>query len=364
MNTEAIETMEAPELLPTQIFSARSGSHAYGLATPTSDLDTRGVFVQHRDEFYGLRYVEQINNASHDVVFYELRRFLQMVSKNNPNILELLWMPEDCVLFKHPIFDLILQHRNSFLSKLCRHTFGGYAVEQIKKARGLNKKITKTFEQKRRSILDFCFVLLPDGYSTITLQQFLQERDIPQEECGLSAIPHMPNFFALFHNPLLPYRGIIDGAENTDIRLSSIPKGEKIITQIFYNKPEFSQYCREYREYWEWVERRNPHRYAENVKHGKGYDGKNLMHCHRLLDMCLEIGRGEGVNVRRPNREELLAIRRGDAEYEELIRSAEEKIAMADTLFAETQLPDKPDVEMIEEVCRAVREQYYKEAKK
>ncbi len=53
------------------LFECISGSIAYGLNTATSDTDIRGVFVLPQDEYYGLNYVDQISNASNDIVYYE-----------------------------------------------------------------------------------------------------------------------------------------------------------------------------------------------------------------------------------------------------------------------------------------------------
>ena len=46
-----------------------------------------------------------------------------------------------------------------FLNKKCELSFVNYAYAQIKKARGLEKKIVNPVEKERKSVLDFCFVL-------------------------------------------------------------------------------------------------------------------------------------------------------------------------------------------------------------
>ncbi|HEY1201012.1 MAG TPA: nucleotidyltransferase domain-containing protein [Niastella sp.] len=121
------------------LFECISGSKAYGLNTPTSDTDIKGVYYLPKAQFYGLEYIPQISTETSDEVYYELGRFVELLTKNNPNILELLASPEDCVLYRHPIMNRL--HINMFLSKLCKETFGGYALTQIKKARGYKKKI-------------------------------------------------------------------------------------------------------------------------------------------------------------------------------------------------------------------------------
>jgi predicted nucleotidyltransferase len=59
-----------------------------------------------------------VANASNDIVYYELGRFIELLLHNNPNILELLNTPADKVLYRHPIMDMICPEM--FLSKLCR----------------------------------------------------------------------------------------------------------------------------------------------------------------------------------------------------------------------------------------------------
>ena len=66
-----------------------SGSRAYGTNLPHSDTDLKGVFVLPEHQFYGLDYVSQVANETNDEVFYELRRFEELLLKNNPTVLEL-----------------------------------------------------------------------------------------------------------------------------------------------------------------------------------------------------------------------------------------------------------------------------------
>lgn len=114
------------------LFEAISGSRAYGTNLPHSDTDLKGVFVLPESQFFGLEYVPQVANDTNDEVFYELRRFVELLLKNNPTVLELLGTPPDCVVYRHPLFD---QFRpQAFLSKLCRQSFAEYAVAQIRKA--------------------------------------------------------------------------------------------------------------------------------------------------------------------------------------------------------------------------------------
>ena len=48
------------------LFECISGSRAYGLDTPQSDTDIKGVFYLPKEQFYGLRYIPQISNETSD----------------------------------------------------------------------------------------------------------------------------------------------------------------------------------------------------------------------------------------------------------------------------------------------------------
>ena len=93
------------------------GSHAYGTNIETSDTDYAGVFIQSKEDIFGFNYKEQINDDKNDTVIYEIKRFLQLLASNNPTVLELLNTPKDCIIYKDPIFDLVLENRDKFITK-------------------------------------------------------------------------------------------------------------------------------------------------------------------------------------------------------------------------------------------------------
>lgn len=336
-----------------------SGSRAYGLHTPQSDTDLKGVFLLPKRSFYGLEYTEQVNNDSNDEVYYELRRFVDLLVKNNPNILELLNTPDDCIRFRHPVMDLLKPEL--FLSKLCEQTFAGYAQSQVKKAKGLNKKIVNPVSKERKSILDFCHVIHQQG--TVSLKHWLSNQGFSQHECGLVNIPHMRDMYAVFHNSQLSntyLRGIISGDAANDLSLSSVEKGLEPKAFMSFNKDGYSKYCKDYKEYWNWVNTRNEVRYENTLEHGKNYDAKNMMHTFRLLNMAEEIAREGKVFVRRQDRDYLLKIRSGVFSYEELVDLANEKVTEIHSLYATSTLPLSPDLHQAEQILFEIRETLYK----
>ena len=339
------------------LLKALSGSRAYGTDLPTSDTDIKGIFFLPKEEFYGLNPVTQVSDEGNDTVFFELGRCIELLAKNNPNLMELLAAPADSILKRHPIMDAIKPEL--FLSKLCFKTFAGYAQTQVQKARGLNKKILNPIDKERKSILDFCYVVQDHG--SVKLSAWLQQHRRDQSHCGLVRIDHMRDMYAVFYDPTekLGYRGIQQRENAKEVARSTIPKGEKPVGYLSFNRDGYSTYCRSYREYWDWVEKRNDERYQNILNHGKRYDAKNMMHTFRLLDMAEEIGREGIIRVRRPNRDELLAIRRGEFEYEALLEEVQKRLARIEQVYASSELPEKPNSEAIEALLVKMRSELY-----
>lgn len=339
------------------LFECISGSKAYGLDTPQSDTDLKGVYFLPKEQFFGLEYISQTSNEMNDEVYYELGRFMELLVKNNPNILEILASPKECILYKHPLMNRLSV--DMFLSKLCKDTFAGYAHSQIKKARGYKKKVVNPMGKERKSVLDFCYIL--DGYSSLPVKEWLDKNGFEQERSGLSSIAHTKGIYALFYDEdnKLSYKGILQNAEANEVSLSCIPKGEKEIAYLSFNIEAYSMYCKEYKDYWDWVAKRNEIRYQGNLEHGKSYDAKNIMHTIRLLQVAEEILRDGQLNVRRPNREQLLDIKSGKFEYDELLQMADELMKRIEKYAEESSLQDKPDTEKVEKLLVEMRCELY-----
>lgn len=347
-------TLEELKKSGTIIFECISGSRAYNLHTATSDTDIRGVFVLPKAQFYSLDYIGQINNETNDIVYYELRKFIELCLKNNPNILELLNVPERCVLQKHPIFDEITSEL--FLSKLCQHTFANYAFTQIKKARGLNKKIVNPVEKERKTVEDFCVVRVEK--KSISLLSFLDKNDLKVDNCGLAKVPNMKNCFNLFYSKVLNYQGIARNNAN-EVCVSSIPKEAQPVGMLYFNMEGYSSYCKKYKEYCDWVSKRNEERYKNNISHDKNYDAKNMMHTFRLLLMAKEIGESNTIQVERADRDFLLSIKNAAFEYDELVAKAEKMREELEIIYKKSKLPEKPNKEKVTDLLVALRTKFY-----
>lgn len=351
------------------LFKIIAGSKAYGLDLPTSDTDIRGIFLQPNEFRLGNGYKEQLNDFKNDIVYYELNRFVNLLANNNPNILENLFAPTDKILHFDPRIKPLYDNRMKFLTKKIRLTFGGYSISQIKKARGLNKKIVNPIAKERKTPIDFCYIFEKENGYMMLANQWLKKYNKKQELIGLSEMPNGVQLFKVHYDYLAEHKsdnprfaniephgfnGIITGAGN-DIKHSKIPKDFPVEGFLYFNKDGYSTYCKEYKEYWDWVDKRNPVRYNDNVSHDQNYDGKNMMHCLRMLDMAIEVAEGKGVNLVRPNREWLLSVRKGQVKYDDIISIIEEKKNRMDEAFAICDLPESVDPDMVHEIILQIR---------
>jgi hypothetical protein len=114
------------------IYRCVVGSRAFGLDDENSDTDLRGIYLPPADLHWSLYGVpEQLENDENQEVYWELRKFLILALKANPNILECLNTP--LILFANEIAQELLAMRQIFFSKLVYQTYNGYVLSQFKK---------------------------------------------------------------------------------------------------------------------------------------------------------------------------------------------------------------------------------------
>lgn len=358
--------------MENQILKCIVGSQAYGTNLPTSDVDYKGIYIQQPNDILGFKYKQQID-INKDECYYEIRRFIELASSANPTILEMLFIPKNCIIYKHPVMDILFKNKSQFVTKKCFQSFGGYAVAQIKKAKGLDKKMNwEDTRIERKTPLDFCYVL--NKSKSTPLSNYLKENEMLQEFCGLSAINHFPDTYVLYYDytahygketntpdkyPVIGYRGIAFEDSN-DIRLSSIPKqyADDVNCVIYYNKDAYSIHCKEYNQYQEWLSHRNPQRYVDVKNHQQRIDGKNMMHCIRLLDCAIEIAETGYFNVFRHNADRLLKIRKGEVNLEKILQEAEEKLTYLNTIEKDSKLPKEVDMDFSHNLLIQLRKNY------
>ena len=114
-------------------------------------------------------------------------------------------------------------------------------------------------------------------------------------------------------------------------------------------------YCKKYKEYWDWVDKRNEHRYMTNINSGASYDTKNLQHCVRLLDSAIYIGKYGTLKIEPENKELLFSIKYGKLPYDDIMKMVEDKKQEMDEVFDSSDLPESVDINKINELILEIR---------
>lgn len=107
------------------LFSVIAGSNLYNIANEQSDIDIRGVFILPECDYNQMDsrnilftpYVEQLVSERNDIVYFELAKYLRLLSNSNPNITELLFAPEHLMYLENPLVYELFTMREDFLTK-------------------------------------------------------------------------------------------------------------------------------------------------------------------------------------------------------------------------------------------------------
>jgi len=129
---EAAAALSSHDLDDFVIYRCVVGSRAFGLSAPESDTDVRGIYLPPAEVDWSLYGApEQLESADDEECFWELKKFLVMALKANPNVLECLYTP--MVLEANALASELRAMRSVFLSKLIYKTYNGYVISQFKK---------------------------------------------------------------------------------------------------------------------------------------------------------------------------------------------------------------------------------------
>ena len=127
-----ISQLEDCQLFDYVIYRCVVGSKAFGLDDANSDIDRRGIYLPPAEVHWSMFGVpEQIESKETEECYWELRKFLMLALKANPNILECLFTP--LVEYQSELAVELLSIRRVFLSKLVYQTYNGYVMSQFKK---------------------------------------------------------------------------------------------------------------------------------------------------------------------------------------------------------------------------------------
>lgn len=146
---------DAPSFVAGSIqYETIMGSLAYGVSSDSSDMDIYGfcippkeiVFphtagyipnfssqVPNFDQFQQHHIKESDHNKEYDISIYNIVKYFKLCMGNNPNMIDSLFTPANCVLSCTKIGEIIRSERTKFLHKGSWYTFKGYAYSQMRK---------------------------------------------------------------------------------------------------------------------------------------------------------------------------------------------------------------------------------------
>ena len=144
-----------PSWLPENImFEGITGSISYGTATDISDMDIVGWCIpakevifphlsgyitgfgkqQQRFNVYQQHHIfDKDPGRTYDISIYNIVSYFNLCMDNNPNMIDTLFLPQECVLYTNKIGNMVRDKRHIFLHKGCYKKFLGYAKSQLHK---------------------------------------------------------------------------------------------------------------------------------------------------------------------------------------------------------------------------------------
>lgn len=299
------------------------GSHAYGMDNKESDLDVRGIALNSSDEILLGKDFEQVVNTNTDTTVYSFNKIIELLTKSNPNTIEILGCKPEHYLYLSEIGRELIDNRKMFLSKLCIHTFGGYSSAQLRR---LENKAARLVGQAQNE----AYILK----SINNARYDFKNRYFPVDEGDIQLYIDSSNHEGyeseiymdvnLKHYPLRDWAGMWN---------------EMKCIVSSYNK----------------IGKRNEKAISKNKL------GKHMAHLLRLYMMCIDILEKEEIITYREDEHDLLmSIRNGDylnenrqpiSEFYDLVNEYEKRFEYAKS---NTSLPDLPDYNSINEFKKYV----------
>lgn len=294
------------------IFESIAGSHIYGTNTPSSDFDYRGVCIPPLEILLGLDHFEQKDKWDNinDRVIYSLKKFFLLCKDNNPNIIELLFIPEKFWVKSSPIWLEIIQFKDFFMSKKIKYTFSGYAHSQIERIK------------RHRSWL----------------------LDPPKEE------PTREKYG-------LPNRSKLNFEQRSAIL--SLPLFS--VVEEFKEEAMREKAYRQAKNYWDSYQqwKRNRNRERAKLEEKFRYDTKHASHLFRLIYEAEEALTKGFITFPRPEADEILAIKNGKYSYSELLEKVGKWEDKFEDLYEKSFLPISPDMKNIMKLYKSIVWKYF-----
>lgn len=339
-------------LEPNTIYVTKAGSHAYGMSTPQSDLDLRGVAIPPKP--YWLGFMHRFDQADMknvkdniEATIFNLQKFAKLAADCNPNVIELLFTDESDHVWVDEAMKPLFEARDSFISKKARYTFSGYAMSQLKRIKTHRKWLLNPPKQKpQRASFDLPEVPEPSVEAIGAVRAKIIKK-LDQWNVGMDELDDAQKVETREKlERVLTEMNL--GADRQYLSAARLVGLDDNLIGLMVKEREFEAELKRWQQYQDWTKNRNKTRAAMEAKFG--YDAKHAAHLVRLMRMCREILEGKGVRVRRPDAQELLDIRKGAWSYDELISWADSEEKALNALYKSSALPKAPDRKKLDAV--------------
>jgi predicted nucleotidyltransferase len=298
-------------------------------------------------------FEQQDGGWEEDKVIYDLRKAMRLMADCNPNMIEMLWIPERFWLDSSTYWRRLIHYRHKFLSKKLRYTYGGYAFAQLKR-----------IQRHRGYLLD-----PPKKKPERSDFHLPEEKLVTDDQMGAfqwvlaKLLEDSIELMRLSDTTKEELKGInYIGAVQSGIPEESWTTIQKLTgatdqwMEAIIKEKRYSQALKHWNSYQSWKKTRNLARAELEKKYG--YDVKHAMHLVRLMKTGLEVLESGEIQVYRDDREELLAIRNGAWSYDEVVEFATECEKDLDELYKETRLPKNADRKFLDSLCQEIIEEY------
>lgn len=368
------------------IFLTLAGSQAHGTARAGSDVDLRGVCIaplalrvsyrNHFEQYEGVlsgslwdAIIPRLRahpSASRgldekvETVIFDVAKFVKLCAAANPNALEVLFADASDWVHHTEHWAKLYARRALFLSRKVQQTYLGYAMAQLKRIRTHRSWLLNP-PKARPARNEF---QLPDR-PTIShddrnrIEQAVAEKlrswDLDSLEMPRATrIAFAQRLQEFWCDTLGSSDDDLDGRLRT-VAAESLELSDAMIASLGAER-RYRAAVKHWESYERWKDERNPDRAALEARFG--YDTKHAMHLIRLMRTGLETLRSGDLQVRRPDADELAAIRDGALSYEALLESAEALSAEMADATAHCTLPDDVDHDAIEQLLVALIEDF------
>lgn len=369
-----------PRLKDKIVLLTFGGSIAYGLDTPESDIDIRGIVMPSVSDLLGVGYLyndeeksnkrlifgkegfEQVTDIPTDTTIYALNKIIGLLYKSNPNTIEILGGHPDSYTMVSKYGQMLLDNKEIFLSKLAYGSFAGYARAQFQRLKNAIGKDSGSNVFQAINLAD-----------SINRMQSHLEREYPEyrrDMVKLYVTDSDGNPITVNGTPVDAYDvGVLFNDTVTEITVNGKPITDKEVEvrySVHFDKISNSTFASIFNEVVGGVKEFNKHLSHRNHKKDDYHLNKHAMHLIRLYLMAIDIlERDEIVTYREKDRDFLMSIKTGyyynkqtntfTTEFFDIVSDFDKRIL---TAYENTKLPETPDIVKINKLVYDINYDY------